>query len=205
MKYKTITIIIVLIAAATLGVYYLFKSESITNYPSKGTDIVAFGDSLVAGYGSTEGNNFVSVLSKKIGEPIINLGHSGDTTEDGLKRINQLDKYNPKVVILLLGGNDSLRKVPIEITHKNLSTLIENIQARGAVVLLLGVKGSLFGDRLSSEFKDLRDTYNTAFVSNVLDGLFGNDKYMSDTIHPNDAGYEIIANRIHPILVGLIK
>lgn len=199
MNYKILTIII-LIGFLGFGLYYFLRVEPITNYPSKGKDIIAFGDSLVVGVGSTPGNDFVSLLSKKIGQPIINLGNSGDTTADGLLRVHQIDKYNPKIVIILLGGNDYLKKIPIEETHKNLASLIENIQARGAVVLLLGVKGSVLGDNFEKEFDDLKDTYHTAFVSNVLNGLIGKPEYMSDYVHPNDKGYGVIADRVYPVI-----
>lgn len=204
MNYKVI-IISVSVLVIGIGGWYFFHAGPIANYPSKGTDIIAFGDSLVRGIGATEGNDFVSVLSRKIGQPIINLGHSGNTTADGLARIGELDQYNPKVVILLLGGNDFLHKVPIAETRANLSALIQNIQKRGAVVLLLGVRGGLLTDPLSGEFKDLRDAYHTALVSNVLKGLIGDRRFMSDRIHPNDAGYEMIADRVHPVLARLIK
>jgi len=196
------------IILVVVGGLYFFSPSSIatiTNLPSKGSDIIAFGDSLVEGVGSTGGNDFVSVLSQKIGQPIINLGHAGDTTEDGLARIKKLDNYNPKVVLLLVGGNDHLRKIPVATTHENLAVLIANIQSRGAVVLLLGVRGGLFNDRFGKEFEDLRDTYHTAFVSDVLDGLFGHPQYMSDEVHPNSAGYSMIAERIYPVLVELIR
>jgi lysophospholipase L1-like esterase len=204
-KYRNIIILVILGILAVFCIYYFSQKKIITNYPSKGSDIIAFGDSLVEGYGATQGKDFVSLLSQKIDRPIINLGHSGDTTVDGIARIGELDKYNPKVVILLLGGNDSLRKMPVAETHKNLATLIENIQSRGAIVLLLGIKGGLFADRFGGEFTNLRDVYNTAFVSDVLDGLFGNDKYMSDPVHPNDTGYQMIADRIYPVLTSLVK
>jgi len=205
MKYKILILGIFLITFFVLGAYYLFRTEKITNYPSQGTDIIAFGDSLVLGVGSTNENDFVSLLSQKIGQHIINLGHSGDTTIDGIERINDLDDYDPKVVILLLGGNDHLKKIPVTDTHKNLAVLIENIQSRGAIVLLLGVRGGLLNDRFDTEFEKLRDTYNTAFVPDVLDGLFGNAKYMSDPIHPNDSGYKIITERIYPVLAEVIN
>lgn len=188
-----------------LGTFYFSRSAPITNYPSKGADIIAFGDSLVEGVGSTPGNDFVSLLSRKIGEPIVNLGHAGDTTADGIARIGELDDYDPKVVLLLLGGNDHLKKIPVADTHKNLAILIQNIHARGAVVLLLGVRGGLFNDRFDTEFEDLRDTYHTAYVPDVLDGLFGNAQYMSDPIHPNDSGYGMIAERIYPVLMSISK
>lgn len=184
----------------------LGKESVVTNYPAEGEDIIAFGDSLIVGVGArAPANNFVSLLSDKIGQPIINLGVSGNTTEDGLARLGELDKYNPKIVLLLLGGNDHLRKVPIGETFINLEKIIENIQDRGAVVVLLGVKGNLFGDKFEPEFEKLRDKYHTAYVSNVLDELFGNSKYMSDTIHPNDIGYKMIADRIYPVLLKVLK
>lgn len=190
---------------ATTG-YFLFRSEQpITNYPSRGTDIVAYGDSLVLGVGATNGNDFVSLLSKKVGRPIINLGNSGDTTADGLARLNELDAYNLKVVVVLFGGNDYLRRVPEEQTFENLAKIIEHIQNRGAIVLLLGIRGGLFGDHFDSGFEKLRDTYHTAYVSNVLSGLLGNEKYMSDQIHPNDAGYARIAERVYPVLKKLVE
>lgn len=206
MNTRVAIIVATLFVVVGLGIFFALRNdETITNYPSKGTDIVAFGDSLVEGLGSTSGNDFVSRLSQKVGQPVINLGHAGDTTADGLARMSQLDEYNPKVVLLLLGGNDHLRKIPVEDTFKNLATLIENIHSRGAVVVLLGVRGGLFNDRFDTEFEILQENYHTAFVPDVLDGLFGNDKYMSDVIHPNDIGYGMIADRVYPVLIEMVK
>ncbi|HAS84916.1 MAG TPA: arylesterase [Candidatus Yonathbacteria bacterium] len=206
MRPRAIILVVIIILLTAFGTYYFARNEkTITNYPSGGTDIVAFGDSLVEGLGSTSGNDFVSLLSRKIGEPIVNLGNAGDTTADGLARISQLDEYNPKVVLLLLGGNDHLKKIPVADTFKNLATLIENIHARGSVVLLLGVRGGLFNDKFDTEFEILQENYNTAFVPDVLGGLFGNDKYMSDVIHPNDIGYGMIADRVYRVLIEVLK
>lgn len=205
MKYKSLTIILVLFVIVTTVAYFLLVSDEIKNYPSSGVDIIAYGDSLVEGVGSTTGNDFVSVLSRKINHSIINLGHSGDTTKDGLDRIGEIDQYNPKIVILLLGGNDYLKKVPINETRENLSSIIEYIQSKGSIVLLLGVRGGVVSDPFEKEFKDLNHKYKTAFVEDVLDGLVGKTKYMSDLVHPNDAGYKRIADRIYPVLSKLLK
>lgn len=186
--------------------FILRGKEEIKNYPSPGTHIIAFGDSLVQGVGaSSEELNFVSLLSKRIGKPIVNLGVSGNTTRDGLARISELDKYKPKVVLLLLGGNDYLRKVPEDETFRNLEKLIQDIQKRGSIVLLLGIRGGLLTDRFEQRFEELAEQNNTAYVSNVLSGLLTNEEYMADAIHPNDAGYRIISDRIYPVLKDLIK
>jgi acyl-CoA thioesterase-1 len=183
-----------------------FKPENIKNYPSAGKDIVAFGDSLIFGQGaSSEDKNFVSLLSDRIGERIINLGVPGNTTQNGLDRLNELEKYNPKVVILLLGGNDYLQKVPIEKTFKNLGEIIQKIQSKGSIVLLLGVRGGVLNDKFDTEFEKISSRYHTAYVSDVLSGLITNMQYMSDAVHPNDLGYQKIADRVYPILIKLIK
>ncbi len=185
---------------------YKGEDSAVKNYPSFGTDVIVFGDSLVEGVGaSTEAKNFVSLLSSKAGVPIVNLGVSGDTTATGLARINELDKYNPKIVLLLLGGNDRLRRFPISTTVSNLSAIVENIQNRGAIVILLGVKGNLLGDSFGGELEKISKKYQTAYVPDVLDGLFGNSKYMYDSIHPNDAGYTKISEKIYPVLSKLIQ
>ncbi len=192
---------------AVLVLFFLFRGDAeIINYPSSGTDIVAFGDSLVQGVGATsESTNFVSTLSRRLGKPIINLGVSGNTTADGLKRLSELDKYKPQVVILLLGGNDYLQKVPIDTTFTNLEKIIKNIQSRGAVVLLLGVRGGIINDKFDERFEELAKKTDSAFVPNVLDGLITKNEYMSDAIHPNDAGYTKIAARVYPVLQKLVK
>jgi acyl-CoA thioesterase I len=200
------SILILLGIVAGAGWYFFSDSNTdVTNFPSKGTDIIAFGDSLVAGNGSTEGHDFVSLVSQKIGQPITNLGVPGNTTADGLARIHEIDQYHPKVVLLLLGGNDHLKRVPIETTFQNLGSLIAYIHAKGAIVFLLGVKGNLFGDQFAPEFEVLHEKYRTAYLPNVLEGLFGDTEFMADSIHPNDAGYAVIADRIYPLLLPLLQ
>ncbi len=194
----------VVILASVLLVWFFWPQKPPTNYPSQGTDIIAFGDSLVYGTGGS-GGGFVSILSRDLGVPIVNLGVPGDTTADGLIRIDELDEYKPKVVILLLGGNDYLKKVPPEQTFANLGKIIEDIHSRGAVVLLLGVRGGILRDNFASQYKALAKKYNTAFVFDVLDELIGLREYMADSVHPNDKGYQHIAGRVEPVLSGLLK
>ncbi len=199
---KIIIYILVIISIIFVIVSFLPKKK-VANCPSLGTDIIAYGDSLVQGVGSTNYGDFVSVLSKKIGKPIVNLGHSGDTTADGLSRINDLDNYKPKVVILLLGGNDYLKKIPQADTQANLIKIIRNIQGRGSMVLLLGVRGGLLNDHFESMYSDLSYDYDTAYVPDVLKGLIFNTNYMSDAIHPNNVGYSLIAEKVYSKFVNM--
>ncbi len=95
------------------ALYFVFRGdEKITNYPPKNQKVVAFGDSLIEGVGSTAGNDFVSLVGRKLGIEIVNKGKSGDTTESALMRVGDVLLEKPGIVILLLGGNDALRRIP---------------------------------------------------------------------------------------------
>lgn len=167
--------------------------------------VVAFGDSLISGVGSTKGNDFISLLSKEIGQPILNLGKSGDTTTAALTRIDSVVRTKPDIVIVLLGGNDYLRKVNQDETFKNLEKIVKTLQDNGAVVILLGVRGGLLKDTYEAKFRAFAKSNGTAYVPNVLDNLLGDKALMSDAIHPNDIGYQKIADKVLPTLVRFVK
>lgn len=195
------------IIAIALVIFYLLRgdsAENVTNYPPEGTTIVAFGDSLVEGVGATRGNDFVSVLGRDIGVPIENLGVGGNTTEQGLNRIDEVLVRNPDITLLLLGGNDYLRKIPREMTLENLRGIITKLHEAGSIVVLLGVRGGLLRDNLKGDFEKLAKEHNTAYVPNVLDGLIGKSEFMYDQIHPNDKGHALIAAKIEPTLETLL-
>ena len=120
------------VAVVLIFVYVVgFKEEEITNSPSTNSGVVAFGDSLVEGVGSARGGGFVRMLSEDFDLAITNLGRSGDTTGDALGRIDQLANIRPAVTIVLLGGNDYLRRVERGKTLANLDTIIEVIHGSG--------------------------------------------------------------------------
>ena len=196
MNYKKLSLIVIPIIVLIL--YFIFKSPDIKNYPPKNHIVVAFGDSLVQGVGSTISNDFVTLLSKKIGKPIINLGVSGNTTAQGLDRIDDVISRDPGTVVVLLGGNDYLRKIPQDQTFSNLRKIIVTLQSKGIVVVLLGVRGGLLVDKFSSDFSTLAKETGVIFIPNVLDGLIGDSRYMSsDGIHPNNVGYSMIADKVY--------
>ena len=189
------------------SIFFIVKKDtpSTSETPLGPGPIVALGDSLVYGYGSTPGNDFVSVLSNKIGKPIINMGVSGNTTADGLARVDSVLALKTSVVLVLVGGNDYLRRVPITETFQNLDTIIQKLQANGVVVVLLGIQGGVVADPFKTEFQALAKRYGAPYVPNMLSGLVGNQTYMADAIHPNDAGYKKIAEKILPTLEAVLR
>lgn len=174
--------------------------------PTAGSAIIAFGDSLVAGVGASEGNGWVPLVARELNVEIVNDGISGDTTATALDRLEKdvLTK-DPRIVIVLLGGNDILKKIPREEMFENLEVIIDRIQDRGAAVLLIGVQGGLIGDSNKKDFKRLARDKGTWLILDILDGIFGDPNLMSDYIHPNDAGYAKVADRIAPVLREIIE
>jgi acyl-CoA thioesterase I len=204
MSKRKIVLVLSLIALAAIFLYVIKPAPGITNYPSKNTGIVAFGDSLVQGVGSARGGGFVSILSDELNVPITNLGVSGNTAAEALGRIGMVTARKPAVVIVLLGGNDYLRRVPRAETEESLSRIIESIHAFGASVILVGVDSGLVVNRDEELFERLAEKYHTAYVPDILGGIFGKSELMADSLHPNDAGYRIMAERIRPVLEMLI-
>ena len=192
----------IVLSISVVVIFYFFgnNNSSLKNFPPKNATIVAFGDSLVKGYGATPGNDFVSILGKKLNKPIINLGFSGNTSAEGLSRINDVLVRNSGTVIVLFGGNDYIRNISMEETFGNLRQIISVLQSNGAFVILLGVQGGLFNDSYQASFEKLSKEMGVLYVPNVLAGLFGDTRYMSEIVHPNDVGYAKIAEKVYSVI-----
>ena len=163
-------------------------------------DVLAFGDSLTFGIGATTGNGYVPVLERRIGIDIFNSGIPGNTTADALVRLNaSVLSRDPRIVIVLLGGNDLLQNVPLQTRIDNITQIVERIRADGSKVILVGV-GSGALDPFNGALPDLASRTGSSYVPDIMDGIFGNSSLMSDNIHPNNAGHAIIADRIEPAL-----
>ncbi len=187
------------IAGVALGVLVLLfvgGKDVPKNYPPKNATIVAFGDSLVEGQGATEGNDFVSQLETRIGRPIENYGVGGNTTKDGVARMGEIIERDPGLVLIVLGGNDTLRRIAIEETERNLRTLIGTVIEKGSVVMFIGVRGGILGTEREDMYERVADEYGAIYVPDILDGILLTPELMHDGIHPNDAGYAQIADRL---------
>ena len=195
------------VLAVVLVAFWLFHDRGPrAAKPTAGSAIVAFGDSLVEGRGATPGHDFVTRLATRLSVPIVNAGRSGDTAAAALSRLDaSVLARNPRVVIVLLGGNDFLRRVPTNETFRSLSTIVERIRQRGAAVVLVGVSVGLVHDPYADEYDALARRTSSALVPDILDDIIGHVDRMSDSIHPNDRGYEMIADRIEPVVRDLIQ
>lgn len=193
----------------SLLIYWLWPGASwrLTNLPPTATGPwVAFGDSLTEGHGASPGADYPAQLGKLLGVPIRNLGEIGETSGDGLKRILAVEALQPRVVLLCFGGNDVLQGLSRDQMFANLSAMIDRLQARGSFVVLIGIRGTgLVGDRNAEGFQKLAAEKQVLHVPNILDGLLGEPRLMSDYVHPNDAGYGQIAGRLETELRPLLE
>lgn len=193
------------VSAIVLGAIWLsasfFSKPSYVNYPpTKGQTWVALGDSLTAGVGAGPGQDYPSQLGKRLGQGIINRGVPGDTTADALERIWQVEELDPRVVLLCLGGNDSLRQTPMDQTLLNLSAIIDRLQSKGAFIILIGIRSASVFDQFEKPLESLAKRKGALYIPNFLKGVLGNRKLMADQIHPNAEGYSRIADRLEKIL-----
>lgn len=183
-----------------IGAVWLFfhlSAPKVRNADSVGGTIICLGDSLTAGVGAGMGEDYPSQLSRLIGLPVVNAGRAGDTTADALSRLEPVLAARPRIVIIILGGNDIRKGVNREEAFANLAKIVAQVQEGGAMVVLGGIDIPLFSRGFEEGYPKLARESGSVLVPNVFDGIWGRDGMMSDQIHPTGAGYTVMANHIH--------
>jgi acyl-CoA thioesterase-1 len=166
--------------------------------------IIAFGDSLTRGYGARRGMDYPSQLGEKLGIRLINSGVDGNTTAMGLARLERdVVPLKPDLVLLCLGGNDMLQRLPLDESFANLEQIIDRLQENGAVVALLEVNIPLLG--CGDRFQKLARRKGCIFVPNILEGVLGQKARMKDEVHPNTAGYSLVTRTVHQHVQSYFK
>jgi acyl-CoA thioesterase I len=177
--------------------------------------ILAFGDSLTAGFGLPPEQSFPAQLEKRmradgIDARVINGGQSGDTTAGGLARLDWSLADKPDLVILELGANDMLRGIPPATVRVNLDKMIGKIKASGAKLLLAGMQASPnWGESYQKEFDriypELARRHEVALYPFFLDDVVMNPELnQPDGLHPNARGVALIVERIAPRVAELL-
>lgn len=195
-KYVFAAALAVALIAAGYGLFE--PAPVIRNSQPLGESIVCFGDSLTYGTGAEEGMDYPSQLADLIGGPVINQGIPGDTTSRALERLDRdVLALSPRIVFLTLGGNDLKNGVPKATTFRNLEEVVTRIQAEGALVVVGGIDLPFFGRGFGKAYRALCEETGALIVPDIYDGIMGNPGMMSDQIHPNGAGYAIMARHFH--------
>jgi acyl-CoA thioesterase-1 len=179
--------------------------------------IVAFGDSLTAGYGLAPKESYPALLQKMVDAEgfryeVVNAGVSGDTSAGGVRRIDwTLDSGQVRFVVLELGANDFLRGQPVAETKKNLAEIIERCKSRGAQVLLAGMytttdAGLEYERQIQDCFRSLAREHDVVLIPFFLEGVAGRDEFnQEDRIHPNAEGEKIVAATVYKYLKPLLE
>jgi acyl-CoA thioesterase-1 len=178
--------------------------------------ILAYGDSLTAGYGVPRGSGYPEQLQRKLDGlgykyRLVNMGISGDTTSGGRARMKAALDVMPAVVILELGANDGLRGQPITEMQANLEEMITEFQKQGAKVILAGMTlprnyGAAYVKSFEDVFRDLAKKHNLPLIPFFLEGVAGDPKYtLDDFLHPNAEGYVLVTDIVMKTLQPVLK
>jgi acyl-CoA thioesterase I len=181
--------------------------------------IVAFGDSLFAGYGLAQPEGLAPALDRALAKngvaaDVVNAGVSGDTSAAGLQRLAfTLDGQSrkPDLVIVGLGGNDMLRGISPEQTRRNLDSILAELKRRGIPAMLSGMvaapnMGPDYANEFNAIYGDLAKKYDVPLYPFTLEGVIGNSGLMlGDGIHPNARGVEIISERLAQTVETALK
>jgi len=191
---KTGAIALAVVLAVFFGYRHFLHQPLVKNPRPAGENIICFGDSLTYGTGASQGMDYPSQLSRLIGKPVINAGIPGDTTATALARLDRdvLDR-SPRIVLITLGGNDLKNRQDRDRAFRNLKAIITSIQDHGALVIVGGLDVPIWGRGFQENYRKVCEETGAVLVPDVLKGLLGNPEKMSDAIHPNGAGYGIMA------------
>lgn len=180
--------------------------------PVPAQNILLIGDSISAAFGLEIEQGWVSLLQKRLEEQdyphrVVNASVSGETTAGGLARLPVLlEQVQPELVIIELGGNDGLRGLPAANMQQNLSAMVEQSQASGADVILLGMRippnyGPRYNDAFEQVFVDLSQSLDVPLVPFLLEGVGTVPELMlDDGIHPGAAAQPLLLDNAWPVI-----
>ncbi len=168
-----------------------------------GSKVLALGDSLTAGYGVKPEQAWPALLAGQTRWVVINGGISGDTSEGALARLPALlEEHAPALVLVTLGGNDMLRKVPESRTLDNLTQILAQSQARGAKVVMLAtprpsVGGAVFRNLSAAEFyRELAKSQRVPLIEDAIADVLSDPQLKVDALHPNAAGHVKLTGKV---------
>lgn len=175
--------------------------------------MAVIGDSLVDGYGLPKSKLFPALIEEKLKQhfnqasEVINSGIDGSTTASALSRLKWIEKRHPQVIMIVLGGNDGLRGLPLKDSQKNLAETIEYAQSKNIKVILAGMKlptnyGAEYRNQFEKLYQELAEKYQLIFIPFVLkDVATVKELNLPDGIHPNEKGHQKVADLVYPYVL----
>lgn len=166
--------------------------------------VLAFGDSLTVGKGATPDKSYPAQLQKLIKRRVIRAGVPGEVSVEGLARLpKELSRHRPALLIICHGGNDALRRQSPQQTYNNIKQMVQIARKQGVSVVLLGVPTfslMLSAPKPASLYDQLAAKLKLPYERHALSELFYDNRYKSDSIHLNAAGYKKLAEAVAKLL-----
>jgi lysophospholipase L1-like esterase len=163
--------------------------------------ILAFGNSLTYGTGARDYQSYPAVLAERTGRQVVNAGVPGEETDRGLRRLpGLLDRHRPGLLILCHGGNDILRKRPTATTVANLRKMVSLARERSIPVVMIAVPNIGLFLSPADFYEEVADDMGVPIEDEILADVLGDNRYKSDHVHPNAAGYALIAEALQALL-----
>jgi acyl-CoA thioesterase I len=181
---------------------------------SQGATVLILGDSLSYGTGANAGEDYPSLLEKSTGWKVVNEGIPGDTSSQGLARLpNLLEEYKPQLLVIELGGNDLLGKMPVSELERNVKEIVLKAREQGVDSVLVAIpsvsplKAAIGGLSDHPIYKKISEETKTPLITEVFSEVLSDRDLKSDQIHPNAMGYQQVANKMHETLreLGYLK
>lgn len=183
---------------------FMLISCSNNNPTNKINSIICFGDSLTEGVGATNDQTYPYFLQQKVSIPIINSGIKGNTSQDGLNRINSLNNVKDSLIIVEFGANDFFQQISLSQTKKNIEQIIDTLKDKGATIVLVSTEDKQLHN-LYAMLKSIAKEKKVLFINGILNEIWNNRELFSDEIHPNSNGYKLVAEKIYNNIKNLIE
>jgi acyl-CoA thioesterase-1 len=177
----------------------------IANLVAPGDLIVFFGDSITQGYGVRPEESFPALVAQALGVPFANAGVAGDTMGAGLARLERdVLPHGARLVVVEFGGNDFLRRVPVEETLRHLEAIVTTLVREGVMVAIAEINVGLGGDPYLAGYQAVADRHGALLIADVMRGILAGSDMRVDAIHPNAKGHRLIADRVTAALRPLL-
>ena len=205
MSYNMMARLFLLFIISIVGISGCSDEPSVYNRFSMGKNVICYGDDITAGYGVELSEAYPYLLGQKTGEPVINAGKVGITTQEALARLKEevLDK-NPRLVILELGTNDYTKNINKEETFENIDQIVLRVQNAGAMVAIVTTRVGIIQDTYLDGYREIAKKRRAVLIPNIMQDIADNLELSFETIHPNTKGQRIIAERIYQAIKHII-
>lgn len=200
-------------AASLLITFFLLAASLLAAPPAK--TLICFGDSITAGYGLDASQAYPAALQHLLDTRgyhyhVVNAGVSGNTSKDAVTRVPSILAQHPDVVLVEFGGNDGLRGLPLDLTRRNLDSVLTSLQAAHVKILLVGITlppnyGQDYIHSFDAIYREAAAKHHVPLMPMLYNGIYTiPDTIQSDGIHPTAKGSQLIADHMLPLITPLL-